>query len=142
MFTNHFDVKIHNDAGTEITVGLRLPISEQIALKKKYGEDTRTTIFSAGSDDEKLVDILTRALTWKGNGNTITDGVELLERLVDEGAMGIVQRQKLVIEIGLASGIFSEDERDGLMKRVDKMSEHMFGAESSDDDESNDEKNA
>ena len=50
MYTNHYDVLLHDDEGNIITAALRLPLSAQIELRKKYGNDTRTILFSAATD--------------------------------------------------------------------------------------------
>lgn len=139
MFANHYDITVHDDNGGVVAIALRLPISAQIELKRKYDEDTRSTIFAAGHDDEKLVEILTKALNWKGNANTIKDGADLLERIIDENRLGIVARQRLMVEVGAASGIFSDSEKGIIMKRIDAMETNMLNDEATDEA---DEKNA
>lgn len=138
MFTNHYDITIHNAEGMSVTAALRLPISAQLELKKKYGEDTRTTLFAAAQDDEKLIEILTKSLNWLGNSNTIKNGEELIEALIDAGDFGIVSRQRLMVEIGGVSGIFSEKEKAVILGKVDKMESDMLNdtAEDTEGDES------
>lgn len=126
MFTNHYDITVHNATGASVSVALRLPISAQLELKKKYNEDTRTTLFEAAKDDEKMIEILTKALNWSGNTNALKSGEDLIESLIDGGDFGIVARQRLMIEIGGVSGIFSNKEKDMILGKVDKMEDDML----------------
>ena len=126
MFTNHYDITVHNETGASVSVALRLPISAQLELKKKYNEDTRTTLFEAAKDDEKMIEILTKALNWSGNTNALKSGEDLIESLIDSGDFGIVARQRLMIELGGVSGIFSNKEKDMILGKVDKMEDDML----------------
>lgn len=143
MYTNHYDVLLHDDEGNIITAALRLPLAAQIELRKKYGKDTRTILFSAATDDDMFLTVLNKCLNWAGNANTIKTGEELFERLVDEGLMGIIERQRIIIEIGAASGVFSDKEKEGLMTKVDSMERAMFsGGDGAEIEEEADEKKA
>ena len=126
MFTNHYDITVHNATGASVSVALRLPIASQLELKKKYNEDTRTTLFEAAKDDEKMIEILTKALNWSGNTNVLKSGEDLIESLIDGGDFGIVARQRLMIELGGVSGIFSNKEKDMILGKVDKMEDDML----------------
>ena len=138
MFTNHYDITVHNETGASVSVALRLPISAQLELKKKYNEDTRTTLFEAAKDDEKMIEILTKALNWSGNTNALKSGEDLIESLIDSGDFGIVARQRLMIELGGVSGIFSNKEKDMILGKVDKMEDDMLHeVESEETDEKN-----
>lgn len=138
MFTNHYDITVHNATGASVSVALRLPISAQLELKKKYNEDTRTTLFEAAKDDEKMIEILTKALNWSGNTNSLKSGEDLIESLIDNGDFGIVARQRLMIELGGVSGIFSNKEKDMILGKVDKMEDDMLHeVESEETDEKN-----
>lgn len=138
MFTNHYDITVHNATGASVSVALRLPIAAQLELKKKYNEDTRTTLFEAAKDDEKMIEILTKALNWSGNTNALKSGEDLIESLIDNGDFGIVARQRLMIELGGVSGIFSNKEKDMILGKVDKMEDDMLHeVESEETDEKN-----
>ena len=138
MFTNHYDITAHNETGASVSVALRLPIAAQLELKKKYNEDTRTTLFEAAKDDEKMIEILTKALNWSGNTNALKSGEDLIESLIDSGDFGIVARQRLMIELGGVSGIFSNKEKDMILGKVDKMEDDMLHeVESEETDEKN-----
>ena len=126
MFTNHYDITVHNATGASVSVALRLPIAAQLELKKKYNEDTRTTLFEAAKDDAKMIEILTKALNWSGNTNALKSGEDLIESLIDNGDFGIVARQRLMIELGGVSGIFSNKEKDMILGKVDKMEDDML----------------
>lgn len=137
MFTNHYDITIHTAEGMSAVVALRLPIGAQLEMKKKLGEDTRTSLFEAAKDDEKMIEILTRALNWAGNSNSVKSGEELLEALIDTGDFGIIARQRLMIEVGAVSGIFSVKEKDVIMSRVDKMENEILDEDEEEAEEKN-----
>lgn len=134
MFTNVLTVNIGTQGDEMITVGLRFPLTAQIKMKKKYNTNTRDLMLNAGSDDEVLIDVLTESLNWNGNDNSIHDGMELLETMINTGNMGIVARQRLVIDIGRTSGIFSEKEAEKFVSQISSMEEKMFADDDSDDD--------
>lgn len=125
MFTNHYDVTVHTENG-DTTLELRLPIKAQIELQHKYKEDTRSTLFDACGDDEKYIEVLTKSLNWTGNKNTVVKGEDLMELLIDNGDMGIVRRQQIMVEIGRVSGIFDDKERDAVMNRIENAALGMF----------------
>lgn len=126
MYINHYDVELHDDNNAAITVGLRLPIGAQAELRKKYKMETRNLLFAASTDDDMLLSLFDKCLNWSGNSNAVKSGEELYERMVDEGIMGVIERQRIVINIGAASGIFSEDEKVQLLKKVDAAAIEMF----------------
>lgn len=127
MFTNHYDVKIKDDNGNDIVAKLRLPLGAQYELKKKYKEeDTKSLILSAASEDEKFVDVITSSLNWKGNDNTVTDGEELFERLVDSGDMGVIPRYLIMIGVGTASGVFTKKESEAFLRDIYAKEDMIF----------------
>jgi hypothetical protein len=127
MFINHFDLTVHDETGASINVALRLPIGSQLELKRKYNETTRETLLNAAQDDEKLIEVITKSLNWKGNENTVKSGETLLELLIDDGDIGIISRQRLMVELGAVSGIFSVKEKAVIMKRINNAEAEMLG---------------
>lgn len=129
-YAQFHDVTVKDDNGADITVSLRFTVASGIKLKKKFKEESRNVFISAGRDDERLVDVLTECLNWSGNENKIKSGEELLERLIDSSpnGFGSISRMKLIGEIGYASGIFDEFERDCLFSGLEKGKENMTAA--------------
>jgi ATP-dependent protease HslVU (ClpYQ) peptidase subunit len=133
MFINHYDVTTHDSDGAETISELRLTIGSQLKLKKKYKEDAISILMGSGADDETLIDVLTEALNWSGNHNTIKTGVDLLDAMAADGLLGIFARQRLVTEIALASGIFGESEYSATLKKIDAAEDKMINGSSAPD---------
>ena len=126
MFTKLYNVTIHNAAGAAETISLRLPFVAQSTLGKKYSKDTISLILAASTDNDIFVDVLTNALNWKGNANTITAGEELVEALIDEGIVcDDVSRVRLMIGIGKASGFISEAKGAALEREMQAIEDNL-----------------
>ena len=120
MFTKHYDLTINTPAGSD-TIMLRLPFLSQSNLCKKYKTGTVQLLLDAATDNDVLVDVLTNSLTWKGNSNTVKDGAELVELLIDNGVItDDVSRAKLMLNIAEASGVVSTEKRDTIIKAITK----------------------
>lgn len=119
-----------------ITVSLRLTTAGQITLKKRWNENTISTLFGAIDDVEKFADVLTQALNWPGNQNGIKKGDELADLLADNDLLGIAAKQKLMSAIGRASGILSAEEQAKMDKSVEKMFDGV-GSTDTDDEKGN-----
>lgn len=120
MFTKHYDLTINTPAGSD-TIMLRLPFLSQSNLCKKYKTGTVQLLLDAATDNDVLVDVLTNSLTWKGNSNTVKDGAELVELLIDNGVItDDVSRAKLMLNIAEASGVVSAEKRDTIIKAITK----------------------
>lgn len=104
-----------------VTVALRLTTAGQISLKKRWNENTISTLFGSIDDIERFADLLTQALNWPGNQNVIKKGDELADLLADNDLLGIANKQKLVTAIGRASGILSAEEQARMDENADKM---------------------
>ena len=104
-----------------ITVSLRLTTAGQISLKKRWNENTISTLFGAIDDVEKFADILNTSLNFPGNTNVVKKGDELADLLADNDLLGIANKQKLLTAIGRASGILSAEEQERMDKNADKM---------------------
>ena len=126
MFTKRYDGTIHNAAGAAETISLRLPFASQSTLGKKYNKDTISLILAAATDNDIFIDILTNALNWKNNTNTITAGEELVEALIDEGIVcDDVSRVRLMIGIGKASGFISEAKAVALEREMQAIEDNL-----------------
>lgn len=126
MFTKHYDVTIHNATGATETIALRLPFAAQSVLGKKYNKDTISLILAAATNNDIFIDILTNALNWKNNTNTITAGEELVEALIDEGIVcDDVSRVRLMIGIGKASGFISEAKAVALEREMQAIEDNL-----------------
>lgn len=109
------------DGKEKVKVELRLTIAGQLALKKKYKENTYPLLFEAIDDAEIFCFILGEALNWKGNENSITDGEELYDLIVDNGYQGIGKLGEILFSIATVSGLISESEKERLLKRADRV---------------------
>lgn len=140
MFLNAYEFNLENEAGESIDVSLRLTISGQMSLKKKWKESTTDTLFGAMDDIERMVDVMTKALTYTGNKNTIKTGEELVDLMAANGMLGMANKQKVITAIGQTSGIFSEKEKEAIDTRAERMIEKALAG--LDEDESEEVKNA
>jgi F0F1-type ATP synthase alpha subunit len=117
-----------------VVVSLRLTTAGQISLKKRWNENTISTLFGAIDDVERFADVLTQALNYPGNQNVIKKGDELADLLADNDLSGIANKQKLMSAIGRASGILSEQEKEKMDRNADKM---MDGLSEDEDNKGN-----
>lgn len=132
-----YDITLNNNNGEEITLKFRIRIKGQMAIEKKFkGETAMDAIMSAASDAEKMAYILTTALNFDGNDNTITDGMEAYDMLVDNGYAGQEQFTELLTNIALFSGIMSEKRKAQVDAYVKGTYDSAF-AEQFGDDEKN-----
>lgn len=122
---NTYDIKVGNEE-----IKLRLTLSGQMALKKKYKDGNVTGLIMTALDDAATcADILTQALTYKGNENKIKDGEELYDLLVDEGYAGYEGFGELLLSVAQVSGIVSEKDKDRLYKMVTGMLDEALEAD-------------
>ena len=126
----------------QITIGkekfkLRITAQGQKNLIQEHGK----TFFALVSESMEpggigIVDILTEALNFKGNDNTVTDGAELYDLMIDAGYdQGRIF--KTVVETGKISGILSEEEakifqsvtetvKSGVFKKLEEAAEDLI----------------
>ena len=137
MFVNAYEFEVENADGRTIPVALRLGVGSQMKLKKKFNESTTTTLFNSVDDIEKFVAIMDEALKWKGNGNLIQSGEDLVDLMAANDMLGMVNKQRVITALGRASGLFSEKEKEQIDKRTEHMLDGVF-----DEEEENETKNA
>ena len=106
--------------------GLRLTIAGQRRLKERWQEESLQFLLSAATEPDKLCDLLTQALSWPGNGNPLTDGAELYDRLVDAGWRGQGRFAALVFNLGEASGLLTREQADQLTQAVAQALDDAF----------------
>lgn len=108
---NTYEITLENGKNT-VTVALRITIGGQINLKKKLKKESALDcIFGAIDSPETMAEVLTEALNFKGNENTITTGYELYDILVDNGYAGPESFVPLLTSIAQTSGIISEKQK-------------------------------
>lgn len=142
MYARFHTVTVRDDSGNNVEVALRFTALSNIKLKKKYNVEGRALFISAFDDDERLIDILNESLNWKDNENAIKSGVELFERIVDTDGLGVFSRQKLLVNIATASGIFDDDERDYMLSAIEEDKVAFFNRKIKKNPEAKTEKNA
>lgn len=133
-----YDLTLTNGKNT-ITLGLRLNVAAQMALKKKYNEEAVSSLLSAVSDVEKMVYIFGLALSYKNNENAITDGAEFYDLLVDNGFAGQNEFMKILTSVAAASGLITAKQKKQIDAFAEGTTEEAFGEVFGEDE---DEKNA
>ena len=123
--------KLTLGSGKDATeLNFRLTLGGQQALKKKYKESALSTLFSAVDDGEVLAVVMTEALSYKGNTNPITDGVEVYDLLVDEGYAGAEGFTEIAMNIAAASGLISQEQAEQVIAKakgaMDKALDEIF----------------
>ena len=107
-------------------IHLRLLKSGISALREKFNEDPRTVILGAATDPEYMAGLLDAALNYKGNDNVIKDGEELYDLLVDEGWSGQVRFGELAVNIGCASGLWTDGETGQIKKALQETTRAAY----------------
>lgn len=113
---------------------LRLTLAGQKNLLAKNPDSAIMTIVMSAIDDPKDMDnLLTEALTWDGNENTIHSGEKLYDRLVDDGKSGTAFFAELVLGIAHNAGLIDDDDRKkisrGLVSKLKRGINSMFDDE-------------
>lgn len=63
----------------------------------------------------KRIRLFTAALQWPGNQNTVKNGAELLDRLLDDGVKPR-EISNIILELAAMAGLMDEDELEDMMK--------------------------
>lgn len=123
--SNTFDIEL-NYGGQAVKVSLRLTIRQLLELKKLLNrkganiEDYYDIIVSSITDPEVAIEYLGAALNYAGNNNTITDGADLYDLLVDNGYAGPESFVPVYAGLAVASGILSQKKADYLVELARK----------------------
>lgn len=100
---------------------LRLTMAGQKALMERFPEQNVLAIIMGASDDLDYMEaLLTEALNWEGNPNTIHSGAELYDALVDAGYAGTKDFMVVALNIAKNAGIINQDARDRLERVTGK----------------------
>ena len=83
-------------------------------------------ILGAATDPEYMAGLLDAALNYKGNDNVIKDGEELYDLLVDEGWSGQVRFGELAVNIGCASGLWTDGETGQIKKALQETTRAAY----------------
>lgn len=126
---NAYIFTITDENGDSVDVALRLTVSGQMELKKKYKKSTMETIFEAPQDVEVMCDVLTQSLKYNGNTNKITSGSKLYDLMVENGFGGVRKWQTLMNEIAYASGILDKEEKKQFDEKVQNMYESTLNGD-------------
>ena len=110
--------------GTNIE--LRLTLSGQLALKKKYSENVLSTIFRGIDDPEVFLDILTQSLTFRGNENQITDPMVAYDMIVDAGFCGAAGMSEILAGVAHVSGLIDDAQREKVVEFAKGAAAEIF----------------
>lgn len=100
---------------------LRLTMAGQkVLLERNPGQNILAILMSAVDDLKIMEDLLTEALNWEGNSNSIHTGAELYDNLVDAGFCGSIDFTKVVLNIAKNAGLLTQNDRDRLERVVGK----------------------
>ena len=105
---------------------LRLTAGGQKALRQRFNEVPLEIAMTAANDEERLTALLTEALSWPDSGNTITDGEEFYDLLVDNGYAGQGRFNALVMDIVAASGMIKPDVAAKNKTATDKLLDRVY----------------
>ncbi len=106
---------------------LRLTLAGQKNLMQKNPEiPVLATIMSAADDPMDMENLLTEALNWEGNENSIHDGAELYDLMVDNGYRGAKKFADVALGIAHNAGLLDEDERSKVARAVNSQLNRAF----------------
>ncbi len=105
---------------------LRLTVGGQRNLKARFGEDTLQTVLLAAGDSERMCALLTEALNWPGSENSLTDGEELYDLLVDWGWQGQERFGALALDLACAGGLMTEAQTRQVKQTLHTAMEEAF----------------
>ena len=106
---------------------LRLTLAGQKSLMEKNPDiPVIATIMSAADDPVDMEALLTEALNWDGNDNSVHDGAELYDLMVDNGYCGAKRFAEVALGIAHNAGLLSEDERKKVERVVNRQLDQAF----------------
>lgn len=104
---------------------LRLTLKGQKNLRQRNPDaPIIATIMGAVDDPEDMDALLTEALNWEGNSNSIHSGEELYDEMVDNGYSGSESFLQVVLGIAKNAGLLTEDER----KKVERVTRKLINS--------------
>lgn len=112
-----------------VAVELRLTASRlaSFAEKTKSGGNTLFSIMDALDDVSKQGHLLTAALNFKGNTNSIRDGFDLIDAMAD-AAYTPIRVKELIVSLAVDSGIIDTVDAEKLTDAIKAGSEKLYNA--------------
>lgn len=118
---------------------LRLTLAGQKNLMDKNPNiPVLAIIMSAADDPTDMENLLTEALNWDGNDNTVHDGAELYDLMVDNGYCGAKRFAEVALGIAHNAGLLNEDERSKVARVVNRQLDRAFDNLAGDDEQGED----
>lgn len=112
--------------GTQVQLRLTTGKLEQY-LSQVNGSDGNPllAVLDAMTILPKRIKLFTAALQWPDNKNTIKNGTELLDRLLDEGVTAREIRN-MVLQMAAQAGLVDEDQLDEMIQSAQEGDEKFF----------------
>lgn len=111
------------------TFKLRLTLSGQKALlEKNPNTPILAIVVSAVDDPVDMENLLTEALNWDGNENTVKNGEDLYDKMVDAGFCGAKKFMDVVLGIAHNAGLLEESERNKVDRAIRRQLDSTFDA--------------
>ena len=118
---------------------LRLTLKGQKNLMESNPElPVLAIIMSAADDPADMEKLLTEARNWDGNENSITDGAELYDLMVDNGYRGAKKFAEVALGIAHNAGLLDDDERKKVSRAVNSQLSRAFDGLLGEDDQPGD----
>ena len=121
-----FDIEVSKN-DEPVIVNLRLNLKGQENLENRYkGENILQIVYGALNNASKMAAVLKEALNYTGNTNSIKDGSELYDLIVDADMGGVSGFYKIMSGIARASGLLTEEEMNITNQNGEKMVKEAF----------------
>lgn len=122
MARRSYELKLGKD-----TFKLRLTLAGQKALMEKNPDTPILAIIVSAVDDPiDMENLLTEALNWDGNKNSVTNGAELYDLMVDAGYCGAKKFMEVVLGIAHNAGLLEESERSKVSRAIKQQLDSTF----------------
>ena len=112
-----------------VTITLRLTAAKlaEYAASIGSGGNTLFAVMDALDDLEKQIKLFTAALNYKGNGNTILDGSDLIDMLNDAEYDPIAKKQ-LIVDLAEKGGVIGAVDAAKIMAAIKTGSDKLYEA--------------
>lgn len=112
--------------GTQVQLRLTTGKLEQyLSQVNASNENPLLAVLDAMTILPKRIKLFTAALQWPDNKNTIKNGTELLDRLLDEGVTAREIRN-MVLQMAAQAGLVDEDQLDEMIQSAQEGDEKFF----------------
>lgn len=111
-----------NENNETVTVTLRLNAGAALALENKLNMTVSEVLSQATDHINILTELLTAALNYKGNNNSIKEGTDLYDLLIENDVDGNIGFNRLIVDLAEACGIYSKSQAKYQRKMIDMMS--------------------